>query len=343
MRSIEQPSGDADGALNLIEEKAADWLLRHDRGLALAEQKELATWLHADPRHAEIYAELQETWCRIDELRETPPLASQVTPSRFSRKPIWFSATIAAAAVVVFAWFNAVHLAPSYATTASTAVGEQRVLPLPDGSVIQLNTATTVAVQFTARERRVQLVQGEAHFQVAKNPARPFVVGAGAVAVKAVGTAFDVRLQTERITVLVTEGKVRVDDSAKGESMLPVVALDHEPPLLLAGQRAVIPTASGRPSILAIVSVLGPGEMSEALAWQSRRLEFVATPLATIVAEFNRYNQHKLVLTDPQLAERRFGGTFAANDTEELVRLLEVDFGVIVERGENETRLRLAP
>jgi transmembrane sensor len=125
--------------------------------------------------------------------------------------------------------------------------------------------------------------------------------------------------------------------------MLPVAAVDPEAPLLVAGQRAVIPTASGRPSILAVVSSLGRGEMSEALAWQSLRLEFVATPLSTIVAEFNRYNLHKLVLTDPQLAERRFGGTFAANDSEELVRLLEVDFGVLVERGENETRLRLAP
>jgi transmembrane sensor len=333
--------------MNQVEEKAADWLVRSDRGLDPAEQKELATWLHADPRHAEVYAELEDTWCRIDALRETTPLASRVPPSCVSRRPLWFSATIAAAAVIVFAWFNAARLAPPalppYTATASTAVGELRTLPLPDGSIMQLNTATTVTVHFTAGERRVQLIQGEAHFQVAKNPARPFVVSAGAVAVKAIGTAFDVRLQTETVTVLVTEGKVRVDDSVKGESMLPVAAVDPEAPLLVAGQRAVIPTASGRPSILAVVSSLGRGEMSEALAWQSRRLEFVATPLSTIVAEFNRYNLHKLVLTDPQLAERRFGGTFAANDSEELVRLLEVDFGVLVERGENETRLRLAP
>jgi transmembrane sensor len=225
---------------------------------------------------------------------------------------------------------------------ASTEVGVMRTLPLADGSVVQLNTDSAISVRFTATERRVELVRGEAHFQVTKNPARPFIVSAGTVAVRAVGTAFDVRMRPEAVEVLVTEGKVRVDDTAKGQSLLPTPAAG-ETPLLIAGERAFIPVGTPVKLIPATVTAVAASEIGQRLAWQARRLEFVATPLSEMVTEFNRYTQHKLVIADARLAQRRFGGTFSAGDNEELVRLLEAEFGVIAEREANETKLRLAP
>ena len=256
--------------------------------------------------------------------------------------PLLWLAAAAGVAVGFFIWQTPTsYPAPDFTLTASTEVGAMRKLPLPDGSVVQLNTDSAITVQFTRTERRVQLVRGEAHFQVAKNPACPFIVNAGTVNVRAVGTAFDVRRRPEAVEVLVTEGKVRVNDSIGGQSRLPASATNADDSLLVAGERAYIFTgASAAP---AKVVAVAPVEIGQVLAWQSRRLEFVATPLAEMVEEFNRYNRHKLVIADPRLATRRFGGTFPAGDYEEFVRLLESDFDVVAERDQNEIRLRLAP
>ena len=334
---------DEDGSTGAIEQQAAEWFVLRDAGCTARQQEEFERWLQADGRHAQIYAEFDETWSRLGELRAVAtdaPVAAGAQPRRRG-KLIWLSGALAAAAAVVVAylawWPSPAPATAPFSVVASTDVGRMRRLSLPDGSVVRLNTDSAVAVQFTATERRVRLVRGEAHFQVAKNPAWTFVVSAGRVAVRAVGTAFDVRMRPEAVEVLVTEGKVRVDDDARGKSLLASPSAGG-PPLLVAGQRAYIALGTA-----AVAVAVTPAEIGQALAWQKQRLEFVATPLADIVAEFNRYNRHKLVITDPRLATRRFGGTFSVGDYAELVRLLEEDFGVVADRGENETRLRLAP
>ncbi len=336
--------------MSATEQTAADWLVARDRGLTPTQQAEFAAWLRADARHAKIFAELEETWARLGELRETVSAAADQAPAAAVRsgrrgKLVWLATGLGIAAALAFMWVNWSRLAPTgadYSLAASTEIGGSRKLVLPDGSSVQLNTDSAVAVKLTGAERRVQLVRGEAHFQVAKNPARPFIVSAGAVAVRAVGTAFDVRLQPGAVEVLVTEGRVRVNSAANGASLLATPAATSDEPLLVAGQRAVVPTAA-MTAASATVATLDPAEMAQATSWQSGRLEFVATPLASIVDEFNRYNRHKLVIADPRLAARRFGGTFSAGDQEELVRVLEANFGVVAERGPTATNLRLAP
>ncbi|HTZ21323.1 MAG TPA: FecR domain-containing protein [Opitutaceae bacterium] len=336
--------------MSASEQAAADWLIARDRGLTPTQQAEFTAWLCADARHAEIFAELEETWARLGELRETAPAATEQAPAAAVRsgrrgKLVWLATGLGIAAALTFMWANwsrPAPMAPDYSLTAATGIGESRKLTLPDGSSVQLNTQSAVMVSWTGTERRVQLVRGEAHFQVAKNPVRPFIVSAGEVAVRAVGTAFDVRLQPETVEVLVTEGRVRVNDATKGTSLLTTATATGDEPVLVAGQRAIV-SVTAAPGITATVVTLDPAEIGQATSWQSGRLEFVATPLASIVEEFNRYNRHQLVIVDPRLATRRFGGTFAVGDHEELVRSLEANFGVVAERGENTTRLRLAP
>ncbi len=348
------PNSDDARTIEVIELEAADWLVLHDRGLTVAQQKEFSAWLAVDPRHAEIFAELEETWTRLAEARdESPELTQAAAASRATAVPahtrrrsklLWWSVPLAAAAALALVYLAQtpppVAVVDGFATTAETQVGGLRKLTLPDGSLVQLNTDSAVTVHYTTAERRVSLVRGEAHFQVTKNPARPFIVSASGVAVRAVGTAFDVRMRPESIEVLVTEGRVRLNDTTDGKSLLPFAVNDGAEPLLEAGQRAVVPLAGATPAAVAAVPTT---EMGQALAWQSRQLEFAATPLAEVVAEFNRYNRHKLVIADPRLATQRFGGTFPVDDTEALVRLLEANFGVVAERGERETKLRLAP
>lgn len=343
------PDPSEKNGLSAIEQKAAEWLVLRDRGLTRAQQQEFQAWRQADARHQEVYAELVEAWASFDRLRNPTPIAIKTCAgpniaargrgSRFR----WIAGGLAAAAAITFAfvgWSSLHRNVDSYKTEAATEVGGMQKLILPDGSVIQLNTDTAVAVQFNAAERRVTLQHGEAHFHVAKNPAVPFIVSASGVAVRAVGTAFNVRMRNTAVEVLVTEGKVRVDDAVRGNTLLSRTR-SGETPLLVAGQRAWLSIAPATAQISAArITPVAPPEIGQSLAWQTHRLEFVATPLAEMVAEFNRYNRHKLVIVDERLATQRFGGTFSAGDSEEFVRLLEADFGVVAERDEAEIRLR---
>lgn len=326
--------------LNAIEEVAAAWLVERDRGLTAARAGDLRRWLKADERHAAAFAALAETWALLGEGMEA---SADEEATRGPEKRVgWAAMTIALAAAAavalgVFAWKTEEsggggRSAAEYALTAATEVGAVRTITLPDGSVMQLNTDSAVDVRFGEKERRVRLTRGEAHFTVAKNAARPFVVSAGGVDVRVVGTVFNVRLRSEAVDVLVTEGKVRVQQPAAAEvSELRAgqrVSVDRE----AAAQSA----ASGAKPVTAT-----PAEVRQALAWQTRRLDFDAAPLSEIVAEINRYNRHKLVIADAELEARRFGGSFPANDYETLVRMLEADFGVVAERKGGETWLRV--
>jgi len=172
---------------------------------------------------------------------------------------------------------------------------------------------------------------------VAKNPARPFYVTAGPVTVRAVGTAFDVRLGAAAVEVLVTEGKVRVDDNVKGVSLLSAVpAAGEAGGVLRAGQRVVVNLAEVvDDSTAARVADVTPGEIEQALAWQATRLVFNDTPLDEVVTAFNRYNEHRLVIGDPLVSTRRITGVFRADNLDGFTRLLEGGVDVRAERNGN--------
>jgi transmembrane sensor len=231
---------------------------------------------------------------------------------------------------------------------ATTSTGYERAR-LADGSTLELNTASTARVRFTAAERQIDLESGEAHFEVAHDTARPFVVRAGGVAVRAVGTAFNVRFHAGTIEVTVTEGKVNVGPASV--TSRPTVELDgHEgathpngQTLVSAQERVAIPVASSARNVVfpaPAIERLALAEVHAALAWQRRVTEFSDTPLAEIAARFNRYHSLQLVVADPELGARRIGGIFALDDVEAFVRLLERDGIVRSERKGDTVQLR---
>jgi transmembrane sensor len=332
-----------------IEAAAAVWITRRDAGLSEAETAAFISWLQQDARHAEVFAELDATWKSFNRLAKAkpatsaPPNADLLAPRRRrSHRALWAAAALTAAAAVVFlamAWPR-VPAPAGLRQNLVTAIGVLQRTELPDGSVVQVNTDSAVEVQYTATERRVRLVRGEAHFTVAKNPDRPFIVSAGQVAVRAVGTAFNVRLRSAAVEVLVTEGKVQVNDSVQGGSLLMPQA-GVETPLLIAGERATIPTQAVTGRAAATVAPLAPVEVGRALAWQERRLEFYDVPLREVVAEFNRYNTHQIVIADSRLLELPVNSTFRPDGYPEFLRLLEGNkLGIIAERSEDQTILK---
>lgn len=353
-----------------VDQAAAQWLAHHEQGLSPARKREFACWLEADERHARTFRDLQQSWSQLDrvrgskgaprleaELEELSTLSAEAFDpypvqrfARFRPQP-WISGALAAGlawGVAYFAWWRPLQTNAPHAETAATEIGIVRSMELPDGSIVRLNTNTAIEVLFTQTERRVRLGRGEAFFTIATNPARPFIVRAVGVDVRAVGTEFNVRLRAESVEVTVREGKVRVEDAENGETLLPpsgrsAGSAEASSPILRAGQRVVIPvTVAPKPTAISVAPVeLEAVEIERSLAWQNRRLVFDSTPLQEIAAELNRYNRRPLVIADPELASRHFGGTFEANDPRTFLELLRTSYDVVTEERAGETVLRL--
>jgi transmembrane sensor len=324
---------------------AAAWVLRLDRGLTASEQDEYAQWLASDPRHREAIALHRWGWEELDRLAglqasvqavPDPDLLRPAPRRRRTGLVLGFSTVLAAlaASVAVLLWpaRPASPLpaptepapAPSYALAAPI---EQ--LALDDGSVVALNRGAVLERAFTPAERRVRLLRGEATFTVAHDPARPFVVHANGVDIRALGTVFNVRLEPKAIEVLVTEGRVQVTPASATASVSPVSAP------LEAGHRTVVLLDS--PAAVPVTSPVSPAEIAQTLVWQPRLLDFTDAPLPLIIAEFNRRNPVRLVAGDAFLASLRLSASFRSDNVEGFVRLMESDFGLHAEwRGETE-------
>lgn len=329
-----------------IELAAAEWLVRCDRGLNPAEQAEFEAWRTADPRHVVVYQALAGSWDLVSDARHAPSMlagqaereAERQGGTAAPRRRGWRVAVGLAAAVAIgltaFLGYREYRLRP-YDETFATAVGGVEKRELPDGSTITLNTDSAVAVHLERGMRRVALQRGEAHFAVAKDQARPFIVSANGVDVRAVGTAFSVRLRDESVDVLVTEGKVSVAPPSLAESaatptpdLAPLAVPTVQ--MVTAGQRTSV---SLKPAAVPAPIVEVPAAtVRQALAWQERRLDFEDASLADIVAEMNRYSPRQLAIANPALGAKRFGGSFPAGDVDTLVRQLQRNFHVTVEQ-----------
>lgn len=322
------------------EQQAADWVARRDRGLTAAEQDDYLQWLREDPRRAAMITRHEGTVRLLQGLqRWQPERSSEPNPDLFarSRPRAWrwiplASALVASVAVGVFLFRPASEPAPVAAAGVSPAntflrFNERQVLT--DGSIVELRDGSRIEVVFTPQERRVRLTGGEAHFTVAKNPAWPFIVDAGRVAVRAVGTAFAVRVDAAEVDVVVTEGKVRLEPATSGDAT-GTTAATAEAPLLGASQRAVVSLVPG--ATAPEVKAVSAEQLREVLAWQTPRFQFHETPLADAVAEFNRRNRQQIVIGDASLAAVPIGGTFRSDNVDGFVSLLEITLGVQVER-----------
>lgn len=316
---------------------AAVWVMRHDRGLSPSEQDEYLQWLAADPRHGEAMARHRLTWECFDRLAglnaavpavPDPNLLApraRARPQRTWRRLAWLAVPLAAAAAIMVVVANRSSPVPVASVGAFSA--PEQLLPieertLEDGSTIRLNRGAALQVAFTPEERRVHLERGEADFAVAKDSTRAFVVESGGVRIRAVGTAFNVRLTEQALEVIVTEGVVALArGTADGGS---------EWPALSAGERALVPRAArGAP----VVGQLSKEELERRLAWQPRLLGFTDETLATILNEFNRHNPVVLRLADPALRDLRLTARFRSDNVPGFLRLLASDFGVRSESG----------
>lgn len=332
----------ADFESSSIEETAADWFVRRRDGLPPEAEREYQAWVDADPRHAAAMAEFHATWevvsfpASAKRDREAARVLDRWAAARRRRPYVIAVAGLAAAAALVFAFLPLG--APSRAVLPAVAVAVRPNLEtLPDGSTVELNAGAEIAVNFTPERRSVRLVHGEAFFSVTKDATRPFVVSARGVEVRAVGTAFAVRFDTEEVGVLVTEGRVAVEPVAptapngSGTGELPPPA---QPIYLDAGRRVALSVDHSNEAPLA-VKPLSAEEVGVALAWRGKRVEFSRMPLSDVAALFNSRNRVQLSISDGATASIPISGIFWSDDPEGFVRLLESGLGVRPKRSAN--------
>jgi len=211
------------------------------------------------------------------------------------------------------------------AHTYRTVVGAFRRIPLDDGSTVELNTNTVVRIDLNKERRQITMFQGEAHFDVQSAATRPFVVHAGHTIVRALGTTFVVRMYDDtRAAVLVTKGRVAVSSAPPSRGLFSVSSetLESES-LLSAGEHAI--NNAGHVTIYS----LDHEEMMTRQAWRHGSIIFMDRPLREVVAELNRYNEKKIKIVDPSIADVRFSGQLALRGTDRFLIVLAKSHGIL--------------
>ena len=323
-----------DPTTSLAEQAAFWWQVFQDGEATAADHREFADWTSRSREHVEAYLEVallhkalkakSVHWPQTsaDELirdaRAAPPEPVQLpqhAPSGTRReedhgaKPRWRFA-LAAAATAIFAIIGSgIWWTLGQTKYYETALGEQRQVTLCDGTRVTLNTASKIEVKLRKSCRNVRVVRGEALFDVASDPKRPFDVNAANATMRALGTQFNVDTRPEQTTVTVVEGKVAF--------------VSGQVPVLAAGDQLII-TAAGAVTISHGVNV------NAALAWTRKQLVFENRPLGEVAEEFNRYNRGRIVIDSESLRAEKVTGTFQSNNPAAFVQFLSNIPGVVV-------------
>lgn len=291
---------------------AEEWAVRMDApDWSASDELALEKWLGADVKRGGELLQAQATWSLLASGGNLEEASEPITRMKVSRRSALLGGGGAFAASLV----GAIYLLRARKTYA-TEFGEVRRLSLLDGSSAVINSASQVTVSWSDERRDVDIAAGEAWFRVAKDPARPFVVTAGDVRVKAIGTAFSVRKDGGAIDVLVSEG--RVETWVEGTDPVSVF-LDQ-------GQRATF-GATREP----VVETRDLSSIDRKLAWRDGIIDLAGLPLNEAIADFNRYNRRKIRLDVSNLSQERLDGLFRTDDPEGFAKLVAESFDVSVD------------
>lgn len=305
-----------------INEQASRWVARLDGRVTPEEQREFEAWLEADERHRGAYARALAYWVRLDRFAALSSGKAtdleQAAVSSLGRRQVLAAGVAALLATGGTAswWFLShrdkrralLRQRPGLTQRYISHVGEIRRIVLNDGTVALLNTASELLVQFAEYQRSVRILAGEILFDVAHDNTRPFIAQTASLAVRAVGTTFDVRVDSDRVDVTVTEGMVDVAGSEVPIERHTVPAASQLA-RVAAFQQAIVD-----PSNKLQVRSITPADASRKLAWREERVSFSGESLQTAVAEINRYNRRKIIVDDLALSAKPVVGVFSVSD-----------------------------
>lgn len=336
-------------AYSEVESEAIAWLTQLDgENISEKDLRAFREWVNRSPAHLKQITKLNEFWGALNILPDLvgPIYEADKTLRRMRKREKWsrigklsLGGLAAVAVIGIFAVQNlqpvsrdqdSIAVASVYKPALYvTDVGETRTHTLSDGSVVTLNTNSKIEVEFHEDQRRVRLFKGEAAFDIAHESKRPFFVQAGNGLVRAIGTAFTVRLENDSIEVVISEGSVEISEVepiplTQTKKSAEVSAISTYG-ILKAGHKAKIEgdqysTAS-----------LSSDKMASKLSWKSGYLSFSGEPLEQVIREVGRYTNDLIIIDDPALKNLKLGGVFKLGDTQDLYITLESGFGISVD------------
>ncbi len=326
-----------------IDAEAAAWLVRLDRGdLTDAERLALRRWLAEDARHVVALESNLSVWEDFDELARDLILA-HAAPRQDDRRrrgavfaPIAY--VLSGLAVAAFAAFMFVpsfvsdRMPEDFTLALETGLGEHKTVSLPDASEASLNSDTLAEFEYTATQRHVHLIRGEARFQVAHDPDRAFAVLANGRIIEAVGTAFVVKIGDGQTLVSVSEGRVRVAAAAAataaGDPFDVVGTSGAGRRILHSGEELVFAPAHAQVE----VRQFDPSAFQRRLAWTDGRMVFDGERLQDVIEEFARHSEITIELSKPAFADLKVTGNFVLGDVEAFLEAIEITLGIQAER-----------
>lgn len=325
-----------------IRREASEWIARLNADRVSDDDRvHFESWRAQHPSHAREYDEVSATWAR---LADTGKIVSSVALGqalsastqraisksiRASKQRAWLSTAAALALVSLIAWFWSAAFVPR--GSFQTAIGQHASIELPDGSLLELNSNSLARVDYTESSRIIRLQRGEAFFNVAPDAQRPFWVIAQGTWVRAVGTAFNVRVQPAGVSVTVSEGKVKVLDHAPSSRSTPSDEQLAGTPfsILVAGQQAKVQTAAAT-ELRAVAAT----EITRLVSWRQGKIFFEAETLSNVIRELSRYTTVQMIIEEDSLQSFSIAGTFETNEhgAEALLTSLKDGFGLQVRR-----------
>ena len=345
MRSESQSAAESSD----LHDQAADMLMRRrDPSWGAADQSALDARLAGDPKFAHAFRLAQESWDAVGRHANAPELlalreqaiarARQASARRWSlpgARPRNFSKWAAAAAILIVCgtiW----QLSPyGYEPGLyKTGLGEQKVVELSDHSHIVLDARTRLRVKFSADARIVELLEGQAQFSVAKDPARAFKVEAGSKTIVAVGTVFDVEYVDQQVHVAMVEGRVAVlSHGQSGSAVAPEAESKSTNPssIELSAGEALAVLADGAST------VLPKADIEAATAWRQGKVIFRDQTLSEAVHRLNRYSSQQVIVDDPALAQMKVSGVFDSGDAQAFAEAMQAYLPVAADFSQTST------
>jgi transmembrane sensor len=331
--------------LNSLRETAALWHERAGQENTSAEiRNDLEAWLAKSAEHVAAYRSIERSWSQLrsaaaapqiiqlrheSAMRLTRQTAAKLRPLRWTLAAalvllslgaaLWILLPVSSFSLSSLAWLKSDAQIPIVRTYA-TKTGERLTIALEDGSQVTLNTETQLEVAFSKTSRTVRLSRGEALFEVTKDKTRPFVVQTQNRRFVAVGTAFDVHIQTDQVKVTMLEGTVHAESMEPGSLILATVT---------AGEQ-LITSSRAQQSVRRV-------DTERETSWRRGQLIFDNTPLSEAIDELNRYSSTHILLVDPQLAGLRLSGTFATGGTNTFVEALTAYFPIKIDHADPRT------
>ena len=337
-------------------DKACDWIAKIDRGLSESENADFQEWLHAQPNNLHYVLKAAKKWDKMDDLERLADIFPKNQVNKRKTPILWGSLAASLLLMLTLSLYyfsgNVLHQndlvqARPMESTYQTNVGEIDTITLPDGTVLALNTDTIVGMKYSDNFRMLELIKGEININVAHDTSRPLSVLVNGKVIQAVGTVFNVEVRKNYTELIVTDGKVLVEEKStnqfKSDILNKIISLPVTSLAISEGEKIDLVQNKNKELIKNVIK-LSAEDITSSLSWKEKKLIFRGEKLSHVIAEINRYTHTKLSLdNNEKLKNINVIGVFKTGELTDLLVQFEKNLKIkSTKKNKNEITLYLA-